>query len=163
VAHAVIAATTLAALPARAAPAQEMIEVRRPRFQPELRVDALVARATALHLGLGGSLPAGRAVRVEIVAAGGGARRDGDTRLSLRGDVVARFLLDPERLARWGLYAGAGGSVRHDEGGRTRALAVVTIGVEGPGGRRLMPFVEVGLGGGARIGAGVRRAMMGRR
>ena len=43
------------------------------------------------------------------------------------------------------------------------AVIVGVLGIEGPATGRLVPAVEVGFGGGARVGVALRRAMPGRR
>jgi hypothetical protein len=136
------------------------------RVQPEVRLDALVARSTALQGALGVSVPLGRSVRVEVAAGAGPELGDGGggaTRATGRGDVIARFVLDPDRVAGWGVYGGSGLSVRGDPQEGTRALAAVVVGAERRGGGSVVPFAELGLGGGVRIGVGFRRAMATRR
>ena len=129
---------------------------------PVARVDVIAARATAVQGALGVTLPLGNYVRLDAVAGAGVERSAGTSRGSARGDLVARFLLDPFRQARWSAYGGAGVSgMRTEEDWRGYLLAV--IGVEGPAVRRLLPALELGLGGGARIGIVLRGAAPGQR
>ncbi len=132
-------------------------------LQPHLRADALIAREGAVHLGAGVSVRGSRYLRVDLTAgAGTGERPGGGQRGEGRGDLVARFVLDPEFSRRWALYGGGGVSVRV-AGGDSRELLLIALGVEGPRWRGAVPFAELGLAGGVRIGAGVRRALAGRR
>ena len=95
---------------------------------------------------------------------------------SARADLMARFLLDPFREARWGPYAGAGLSVRAEEERhvgdgdvakervRSRGFLLLALGVEGPElGNGVMPALELGFGGGTRLGLVLRQARPGRR
>lgn len=139
------------------------------RLQPEARVDVIAGRSTALHAGVGLSRPLGTYVRVGAVAAGGvvtggsGSVSGGELRASARGDLLARFLLDPFLQSRWAPYAGGGASARYDEDGRARGYMVAFVGVEGPPMGGLLPALEVGLGGGTRMGVTLRRALEARR
>lgn len=135
---------------------------RPPRIQPELRADAIVARTSTVQAALGASVAAGRALRLELAAGAGPSWRRGVTQLGVRGDVVLRFLLDPDRVARAGFYGGAGVSVQHDPAERTRGYLALVAGVEGRARGAFVPFAEAGIGGGARIGVGVRRTVRGR-
>jgi len=160
----VLAAGVAAALVASPLAAQEGR-----RLQPEARVDVIAGRSTALHAGVGLSTPLGTYVRLGAVAAGGVVTggspsiSGSSARASARGDLLARFLLDPFLQSRWAPYAGGGGSARYDEGGRARGYMVAFIGVEGPPMGGLLPALEVGLGGGTRVGVTVRRAPGARR
>jgi hypothetical protein len=132
-------------------------------LQPHLRVDGLIAREAAVHLGAGVSVRGSRYLRVDLTAgAGTGERPGGGQRGEGRGDLMARFVLDPEFSRRWALYGGGGVSVRL-AGGESRELLLVTLGVEGPRWGGAVPFAELGVAGGVRIGGGVRRALAGRR
>ena len=135
--------------------------------QPELRVDAIDVRSLregTLHVGAGLGVPVGLYARLAVVAAGGVTRRiDGDHG-SGRVDVVVRFLFDPFREARWGLSVGGGMSVAHVAREEWRELLVIALDVEAPPvRRRVVPAVQVGLGGGARIGIVMRPYQQGRR
>jgi hypothetical protein len=134
------------------------------RLQPELRADVIAARATAVEVGAGASAPLGIYVRLGLVAAAGAAWAGREARASGRIDAVARFLLDPFFQSRWAPYAGGGVSARYvatDE--RWRGFIALVVGLEGPRRGGTVPAVEVGLGGGARIGVALRRALPDRR
>lgn len=155
--------TTLAlATLALAALAVREAEAQRAGPRPLVRADVVLARATALQGALGLTLPLGNYVRLDGVA-GAGVERSGDaSRTSARGDLVGRFLLDPFRQSRWSGYAGGGISALRSEG-EWRGYLLAVAGVEGPGARNLLPSLEIGLGGGARIGIVLRGAAPDRR
>jgi hypothetical protein len=149
-----------------------------PRVQPELRADVIVTAATAYHLGLGANGRLTNYVRLGALAGAGMTARASpdDVKPSVRADLVGRFLLDPFRERRWGPYGAAGLSVRveseqrsgggdtNDEVLRTRGYLLIAFGVEGPEvGNRLLPALELGFGGGTRVGLVLRRAQSGRR
>jgi hypothetical protein len=134
-------------------------------LQSEIRVDAIFARTGAAEAAYGLTLPAGIYVRNGVVA-GLGAGPDG---LEGRADLVSRFSLDPFRQSRWAPYGGAGisGRFRPDRAGGSRGYLLVLLGIEGPlaAGNRTgwVPAIELGLGGGARLGVVLRRAIADRR
>ena len=131
--------------------------------QSEIRVDGIFARTSGVEAGYGVSIPAGIYVRTGLVG-GAGAGRHG---VESRADFIARFSLDPFRQSRWAPYAGAGlsGRFRARADGGAKAYLLVFLGLEGPlpGGPGWVPAVELGLGGGARVGLILRRGINGRR
>lgn len=129
------------------------------RFSPEVRVDALFGRTEALHLGAGGTIPAGTYVRAGIIGAAGFSR-DG---LSGRIDILARFHLDPFREKRWAPYGGAGLTTRYETGEEAHTYLMILAGADGPVSRGWAPSVEAALGGGGRVGIVLRRATAERR
>jgi hypothetical protein len=134
-------------------------------FQSEVRVDGIFARTSGVEAGYGFSIPAGIYMRTGFVG-GVGAGRNG---VESRADLISRFSMDPFRQSRWAPYGGAGlsGRFRSSADGGSRAYLLILLGVEGPliGGRASgwVPAVEVGLGGGARVGLVMRRGIAGRR
>lgn len=136
---------------------------RQPTPQPginvEGRLDAIVASRSALQAGLGLTTSAGTYVRTGIVGALG-ASPDG---LSGRFDAFARYHLDPFRESHWAPYGGGGISVRMDQHTRTKTFLLIFAGVDGPARNGLTTSVEAGLGGGARFGVILRRAVTERR
>jgi hypothetical protein len=74
-----------------------------------------------------------------------------------RGDLIARFLLDPFRQQRWALSIGGGLTFR-----RHTYLAAV-FDLEGPETRGFLPALQVGLSGGVRGALVLRRAIPQRR
>lgn len=133
--------------------------------QVEVRADALSSRWTAVEGGIGITVPSGIYVRSGGVLAAGGGGRGFESRL----DLFSRFTLDPFRENRWALYGGGGVSGRYTERNSPAAHAFLLVfaGLEGPlenassGG--WVPAIEIGLGGGARIGVSLRRGIPGRR
>lgn len=140
----------------------------------EGRVDLLAARATTVHAGAGVLWPVGRYVRAGLVAGGGVTRREraGEAGLepvdesvgSARAEVVARFVVDPladpfrpgPTRPRWLLYGGAGGGVLVTRGDRPQTRVFVALGVAGPDQGGWRPALELGLGGGVRVGLALR-------
>ena len=124
-----------------------------------MRADVIDSKTTALHASVGVNLLGGTYLRIGVLA-GGGARRVNDEWIaSGRADVIARFHVDPFAERKWGAYVGGGATYFVDDGAPGRARAVVVIGVEASRKPRgWMPGVELGLGGGARIGVTLRRA-----
>ena len=129
----------------RAAPAQEGA---RPRPRLVVRADGIVARASAVHAALGVSVPFGNYLRVDAVAGGGTEWSGGARRGSARGDLVARFVLDPFRQSRWASYGGAGLSALRTEG-RWGGYVLAVAGLEGPAAGAFLPALELGLGRGS--------------
>jgi hypothetical protein len=126
------------------------------RVQPELRVDVLGGRRTSVQGGVGVEIPSGPYVRVGLIA-GAGERVGSTTGAAGRFDILARFLLDPYRQARWGLSAGGGVSLRADRGDRVRPNLLLAMDLEGPRtSHGFSPAVQVGFGGGVRGGIGLR-------
>ena len=132
---------------------------RTPPIAPELRADAIVARATSLQAGAGVEIPAGIYMRIGVDGAAGATWRDGGTAASGRVDAVARFLLDPFREVPVGLSFGGGVSVPIGAraGERSPHLTLV-VDVEGRAHHGISPALQLGLGGGARIGVVLRRS-----
>ncbi|HZE08684.1 MAG TPA: hypothetical protein VE110_07980 [Gemmatimonadaceae bacterium] len=134
-------------------------------IQSEIRLDGIVGRTSAVEAGYGVSIPGGIYVRNGLVLGGGAAQHGADARV----DFISRFSLDPFRQSRWAPYGGAGlsGRFRSEADGGSRAYLLVFVGVEGglPAGARSgwVPAVELGLGGGARLGIVLRRGVVGRR
>jgi hypothetical protein len=173
---AAVAAAVL--LTARPTQAQEGAQGAQRGLRAELRADAIAARSTAYQVALGAGLPVSNYVRLAGVIGAGMTvpPSPGEARPSARADLMGRFLLDPFREARWGPYAGAGLSVRADveryfgggdtteERVRARGYLLLALGIEGPEvGNRVMPALEVGFGGGTRVGVVLRQARAGRR
>jgi hypothetical protein len=130
------------------------------RVRPEVRVDYLGRHPDAVHAGVGLNVPIGTYVRVELVGAGGPSWDDSASGASSRADVIARFSFDPFRERRLGLSAGGGISIRYDElppsDDRWRALIAIVLDLEGPPRGPVTPALQVGLGGGTRVGLVLR-------
>lgn len=145
---AVLAAATLS-LVAPAARAQAIV--------PEARIDGIIAHRGALQAALGLYIPISSAMRLELAAGAGPSFAPNGSNVSARADAVVHFMLDPRHLMRWSPYAGGGVGARYDGRQPWRAVAILVVGVNAPKWRRAVPFLEAGLGGGFRLGAGLRR------
>ena len=137
---------------------------------PELRADLLAGHRPAVQLGAGVQIPIGYYVRLGLIAAAGvriddaGARPAGSRSTDGRLDVLARFLLDPFRQTRYGVSLGGGMSLRAEPGERARPVLLVAMDLEGRrAGHGWVPAVQLGLGGGARLGIVFRRGAEGSR
>lgn len=130
----------------------------KPAVQFELRADAISGPPPGGQLGVGANVPAGAYVRLGIDAAAGAAARDGAAFASARVDAAARYLLDPYGEFKWAPYVGGGLTAAWDRRGTRRADLLLIAGVEGPAKGGWRTALEVGLGGGARLGIVLRRA-----
>jgi len=147
----------------REAHAQHQSQQPAQRFQPEVRADYIGSRAAAAHLGFGLNVPATTYVRLGVVAALGQAWSGGNATIAGRVDGLVRFVVDPLRESRWAPYASGGIGGIYDGSEKWRAVLVGVIGAEGPVTGHVVPAVELGFGGGVRVGFALRRAMRGRR
>jgi hypothetical protein len=147
-----------AALPVALALATTAGAQAAPASYPELRVDDINGRGNTLQAGGGLTVPAGIYVRVAMDVAGGTTWHDGGAHASGRGDVIARFSLDPLRESPLGLSLGGGVSVPVVEGDRARPYATIVLDLEGRRRGAWTPAVQLGLGGGARLGIAIRRS-----
>jgi len=132
----------------------------------ELRVDTIDVRSVhsgTLQAGAGANIPLGAYVRLEIDGAGGVTRRDSVDRDSGRVDAIARFLLDPFNDASWGLSIGGGMSAMFEASSVTREYLVVVVDLEAPRIGPITPALQIGLGGGVRVGLVARAYRPGRR
>jgi hypothetical protein len=135
------------------------------KVQAEARVDGIFSEQTAVHAGLGLSVPAGLYVRTGLVLGAGVGRHGFDART----DLIGRFSFDPLRQSGWAPYGGAGVSARFNStaDGGAKGYLLFFLGMEGPVPRgrtgSVVPAFEVGLGGGARIGVILRRGIHARR
>ena len=160
-------APLLALLGVALAPAARAQQAARRVLPPlELRADAIDARSTrsgTLHAGAGVNIPLGSYMRLELDGAGGVTRREDADHHSGRGDALARFLLDPFAESPWGLSIGGGMSVLFADAARTHAYLVVIADLEAPRVAGVVPALQVGLGGGLRVGLVARAYRPGRR
>lgn len=141
-----------AALPTALAAQQE------PLTYPELRADAFFASGTTVQGGAGIVVPAGAYVRVGLDGGAGESWRHGSSFASGRVDVVARFLLDPLRENSVAFSFGGGLSEPIDRDGFRTPYLTIVMDVEGRRRGGFTPALEVGLGGGARVGFVLRRS-----
>ncbi len=78
-----------------------------------------------------------------------------DGRFGARADLAYHFLLDPSKRSGSAVYGGGGLSVTVRRG-RVVPYALLVLGIEGAPGGRGGTFLELGVGGGARIALGYR-------
>lgn len=145
----------MAASPARA-PAQS--EPFKPAVQFEARLDVLGGPPAGAQAGAGLNVAAGYYTRIGVDAAAGASARNGGVVASGRVDLAARYLLDPFHEFRWAPYAGGGITALWDGGANWRAGLLLLVGMEGPVHAGWRTAIELGLGGGARLGLVLRRA-----
>jgi hypothetical protein len=129
---------------------------------PELRADVLFGRQAAAQVGAGAQIPFGYYVRVGLDGAVGRRYNDSvpGSRVDARLDLLTRFLLDPFRQSRYGLSVGAGIGLRAEPGDHVRPVLLAALDVEGRrGSSGWVPALEVGLGGGARVGLVLRKGI----
>ncbi len=147
-----------ALLPLVAKPLVAQVD-RGPLIQPAARVDVFVSSVTAVQAGAELSAIAGRYMRIAAVGGVGGSRDNGSSGLSARGELLGRFMLDPDFHSRWAPYAAGGLGARYDHvADGWRATLIFAIGLEGPNLNGVVPFFEAGFGGGGRFSVGLRKA-----
>jgi hypothetical protein len=129
-----------------------------PPSSQEVRADVIAGRNHALQLGVAHLASPTYNVRLGVTAAGGVQRDEGRTRLGGRVDAVARLLLDPFREVPLGVSLGGGLSVANVQQRGWRPYLVAVLDVEGPRRADWVPAVQLGVGGGVRVGASLRRA-----
>jgi hypothetical protein len=123
----------------------------------ELRADWSAARRNAAHLGVGVNVRAGWYARLIAGLAAGAVDTGGDGwEASQRADLTARFLLDPFAERRRGVYGGAGITARRDGDAPVEVRLLVVLGVAGRPEGAWVPSVELGRGGGLRLGVVLR-------
>lgn len=124
-------------------------------FIPQARLDLIAGSVTALHAGFGIITPVSTYVGIGGTVAAGISK----TGFSGRGDLYGRFSLDPNHEYWWEPYLGGGVTVRADGGGPgTRTYLLGIVGFDGPSAGGVAPGVELGLGGGVRLGVTLRWA-----
>lgn len=124
--------------------------------QWEGRLDASATPDLGAHAGAGVNVRAGWYARLGVSALVGATHDAAGTHASRRLDATARFLLDPFAERRRGLYGGAGLTVRQQGGEAWKGDLLLVVGIEGSTRARLVPAVELALGGGVRLGVVLR-------
>jgi hypothetical protein len=133
------------------------LAAQEPPISKEVRLDGLVARHAALEVGASVIVPGGVYVRTALTAATGLAWRDGTTASATRVEVISRFLLDPFRESPYGLSVGGGLGATNAAGGphwRPYLAFLFDLELMRMGGTT--PAIQLGLGGGARLGVVLR-------
>jgi hypothetical protein len=142
---------------AAALAAATALQAQVPRTTHELRVDAIVARESAVEGGASLIIPAGIYARNTLTAAGGIVSRDSGSAAVGRFEVISRFLLDPFRESPYGLSIGGGIGVTNLAGGpRWRPYLACLLDLELKRVGKTTPAIQLGLGGGARLGISLR-------
>lgn len=124
----------------------------------EYRADVIAGRGTAAQVGGGVTVPMGLYVRLGLIGAVGATRHDGATRASGRSDAIARFVLDPFHELPVALSLGGGVSVPYEANRRIRPYLTAVVDLEGRRRGGVTPALQVGLGGGTRVGIALRRS-----
>ena len=132
---------------------------QQPVTVPELRLDATSSHIPRLDLSAGAVIPVGIYVRLALTGGAGIARENGQSHIAARGDAIARFELDPLKQHTRGAYVGGGLSLLGRDGPHVRAYLALVAAVELKQRFGWVPSIEAGLGGGARVGLSVHRAM----
>jgi hypothetical protein len=123
------------------------------QIRRELGVQLVAASAPRATVVAGPSI-AWRVGRRDRVVFQGGAGLEEEGVLAGRVEALWHFHLDPGALGKPGAYLGGGvGALVGDE---WRGIVVVTLGLEGSPGARAGWTVELGVGGGVRLGLGYR-------
>ena len=157
-------ATVSALVTADALAAQAPARAAAPGVVPEARLDLAFGRSGGAFGGVGLFGDAGLYTRVGVVVdVGAGRAPGGGTATGARVEALARFHLDPQRASARGVYAGGGLAAAVQQRAAPRYGLVALLGVEGRPRGGAAPAVEVGLGGGIRVAAVLRRARPGRR
>lgn len=136
-------------------------EAQQRRIPPyaEYRSDAIFGRGAAVQAGAGLVFPLGVYTRLSADAAAGPLFDGGHVHASGRVDVIARFLLDPVRETPIGVSLGGGLTLPYAEGDkRLGTFLTAVIDIEGRASRGFTPALQLGLGGGTRVGIVLRRS-----
>lgn len=107
---------------------------------------SLAYRPPAAGGGIGGQ------GRLAVLVVGGGL----DGRTAVRAEATVQYLLNPGTRGGVTLYGAAGTAFVGASGVRGAAYLAIFLGLEQGAARRSGWFVEAGVGGGARVAAGVR-------
>jgi hypothetical protein len=124
--------------------------------QWEGRLDAVLSPQAGALAGAGVNLRAGWYARVGASLSAGAVQRADTWEARQRADLTARFLFDPFAERRRGFYAGAGIGAERTADGDVRGLLLGVVGMEGAATGRIVPALELQIGGGARLGLVLR-------
>jgi hypothetical protein len=141
------------AIPASEVSAQEQQVAVAVTYVPSIRLDVLGGDPTALQVGAGIAFPFSNYFSLGADIGAGVS----STGFSGRVDGFGTFSLDPYHQLQWEPYVGGGVTVRADGGGPgTRTYLLGIIGANGPTTGSIAPGVELGFGGGVRLGITLR-------
>ena len=127
--------------------------------QVEARIDGILSPAGGAMAGVGVNMRAGWYTRLGVAVSAGATSASSASsavQSTQRLDGTARFLFDPFAEGRRAFYAGAGLGVQRSASGAVQGLLLGIVGVEGRTEGRIVPSVELTLGGGARLGVVLR-------
>ena len=128
-----------------------------PQRGGELHVDAIAGRRGAIEAAAGVILPVGIYSRTAFVVAVGAASRESGSLIVGRGEFVSRFLLDPFRESPLGLSVGGGlGVTNLSDPNRWRPYLALLLDLEMRRRAGITPAIQLGLGGGTRLGLVLR-------
>jgi hypothetical protein len=130
----------------------------RPTRSLEWRADAIVAQGAGVLAGTMIHLPLSTYARVGLGVESGALVQGGVTRSVTRADVIFRGLFDPLRETRRGVSIGGGLTVTNARDGAWRPYVALVVDFEGARRGGYAPAVQLGLGGGARLGFALRKA-----
>lgn len=126
---------------------------------PVARLDVIGGNPSALQAGLGLVFP----LTSELTIGGTAGAGISSTGFSGRGDLFGQFSLDPYHQNTWEPYVGGGVTARFDSGSRgERTYLLGFVGANWPRTGSLAPGVELGFGGGVRLGITLRWASRGK-
>jgi hypothetical protein len=124
-----------------------------PPISSEIRIDGFRSAASAIELGASVTVPGGNYARTAFTAATGVVFRDGVSASASRVELISRFLLDPFRESPYGLSVGGGAGITNANAGASwRPYLAAVIDLEFARRGPLTPALQLGLGGGARLG-----------
>jgi hypothetical protein len=128
-----------------------------PSITPELRTDAVFARSTTFQLGGGAALQTG-----DYLWLGGdmglGVVTGHTPEPSVSVQVTGRIHLDSDSEAHWAPYLVGGMTYQASRGAKGALYLLIALGMHAPARAGIVPAMEVGLGGGVRVGFVLRRA-----
>lgn len=142
----------------------------RPPITYEGRIDGRISSHSAAEIGVSVIVPAGIYMRTAFTAAIGLSDADSAAGSVGRLEIIPRFLLDPFRESRYGLSIGGGIGITNSEGlltvprnpsieepkVRWRPYLAVVLDLETKKTAGWTPAVQIGLGGGIRLGVAIR-------
>ena len=117
----------------------------------EFRLAVPFTPAAGIQAGLGAEVRAGWYARVGLGITAGAMRGTSEWVGAQSAALTARFLFDPYGERPTGLYGGAGLGVRFIDGTALRSELLLLAGIEGAAKGRVIPALEVVLGGGVRV------------
>ena len=128
-----------------------------PHLSRELHVDGIIARRSAVEAAVGLVIPAGVYSRTAFLIGGGAASQDSGSKIVGRAEIVSRFLLDPFRESPLGLSVGGGVGVTNlSDPKRWQPFLALVLDLELRQRAGFTPALQVGLGGGTRVGLVLR-------